>query len=130
MVKTDEEQAAYKELKNTTALLNDLKKLESISYDERSAMMKQYVNTYEIQAEKLSNMITNRILEEKAAASSINSLKQELGVAESIYKEMEKITDKHHYELSNKQRNGCQKLNLLWDSLAFRKVSIAVSSIR
>ena len=104
MVKTDEEQAAYKELKNTTALLNDLKKLESISYDERAAMMKQYVNTYEIQAEKLSNMITNRILEEKAAASSINSLKQELGVAESIYKEMENITSKHHYELSNKQK--------------------------
>jgi hypothetical protein len=104
MVKTDEEQAAYKELKNTTVLLNDLKKLESISYDERSAMMKQYVNTYEIQAEKLSNMITNRLLEEKAAASSINSLKQELGVAESIYKEMEKITGKHHYELSNKQQ--------------------------
>ncbi|NLE04818.1 MAG: hypothetical protein GX638_08460, partial [Crenarchaeota archaeon] len=104
MVKTDEEQAAYKELKNTTALLNDLKKLESISYDERAAMMKQYVNTYETQSEKLSNMITNRILEEKAAASSINSLKQELGVAESIYKEMEKITSKHHYELSNKQK--------------------------
>lgn len=104
IVKTDEEHAAYKELKNTTALLNDLKKLESISYDERSAMMKQYVNTYEVQSEKLSNMITNRILEEKAAASSINSLKQELGVAESIYKEMEKITSKHHYELSNKQK--------------------------
>ncbi len=104
MVKTDEEHAAYKELKNTTALLNDLKKLESISYDERSAMMKQYVNTYEIQSEKLSNMITNRILEEKAAASSIDSLKKELGVAESIYKEMEKITGKHHYELSAKQQ--------------------------
>ena len=104
MVKTDEEQAAYKELKNTTVLLNDLKKLESISYDERAAMMKQYVNTYEMQAEKLSNMITNRLLEEQAAASSINSLKKELGVAESIYKEMEKITGKHHYELSAKQQ--------------------------